>query len=131
MVVGLFFLINYPEGWIWALSALGAVIVVAAFGILWIPPRAYRASGYRIDEKVLEVRKGIWFQVLTLLPLSRLQHVDLNRGPLERMFGLASLHLHTAGTEHSSVTIEGLTEADAVVLRDRLVEVGAGGDDAV
>jgi membrane protein YdbS with pleckstrin-like domain len=69
------------------------------------------------------------FHVAHLLPLSRLQHVDLHRGPLERAFGLASLILHTAGTHEARITIPGLDADEAVRLRDRLVEVG--GDDAV
>lgn len=96
---------------------------------LWRPQRLYRAWGYRIDEKVLETRSGLIFRVLRLLPLSRLQHVDLHRGPLERAFGLASLVLHTAGTHEANITIPGLDEKEAVRLRDHLVEVG--GDDAV
>jgi membrane protein YdbS with pleckstrin-like domain len=101
------------RGWLW----------------LWYPPRAYRAWGYRIDGKVLETRSGVWFQWIQLLPLSRLQHVDLYQGPLERYFGLASLVLHTAGTHNASLTIPGLAADQARRLRDHLVTLG--GDDAV
>lgn len=93
------------------------------------PPRLYQAWSYRIDDRVLETRSGLLFQVSRLLPLSRLQHVDLHRGPLERMFGLASLVLHTAGTQSASITIPGLDVALAIRLRDHLIEIG--GDDAV
>ena len=75
------------------LALLGWLGVVALFALWlwWYPPRAFRAWGYRLDGRVLELRSGIWFRVVRLLPLSRLQHVDLQRGPLERSFGLASL----------------------------------------
>ena len=95
----------------------------------WFPKRRYRAWGYRIDARVLETRSGVWFCVIKLVPLSRLQHVDLHRGPLERAHGLASLVLHTAGTHEATHVIPGLDADEAVRLRDRLV--AAEGDDAV
>jgi hypothetical protein len=111
---------------------IGGWAIVAAFCLwhsFWRPPRSYRAWGYRIDEKVLETRNGILYQRARLLPLSRLQHVDLERGPFERMYGLSSLVLHTAGTHSASITIPGLDADEAVRLRDHLVAIG--GDDAV
>lgn len=111
--------------------ALLGWVVVAAF-LLWVcltvPPRRYRSWGYRIDDKVLETRSGKLFQVLRLLPLNRLQHVDLQRGPVERMFGLARLQLHTAGTHDATITIPGLAAEVATQLRDHLV--ARGGEDA-
>jgi len=104
-------------------------LVFRIFWLFWYPARSYRAWGYRIDDKVLETRRGIWFRTITLLPLSRLQHVDLHRGPLERSFGLASLLLHTAGTLNSTIVIPGLEAEWAAQLRDHLVAVG--GDDGV
>jgi uncharacterized protein len=115
-----------------ARELVGAWIVFACFRLflwVWYPPRAYRAYGYRLDEKVLEIKSGVYFRVLRLLPLNRLQHVDLHSGPFERYFGLASLLLHTAGTVESTLVIPGLTAGDAVKLRDHLVAVG--GDDGV
>jgi membrane protein YdbS with pleckstrin-like domain len=95
----------------------------------WRPTRAYRAWGYRLDHRVLETQSGVWFRLTRLLPLNRLQHVDLHRGPFERLFGLASLVLYTAGTSSASITIPGLDQAEASRLRDRLIAIG--GDDAV
>jgi membrane protein YdbS with pleckstrin-like domain len=95
----------------------------------WHPPRRYAHWGYRLDDRVLEIRHGIWFRTIQLVPLSRLQHVDLSRGPIERRFGLASLLLYTAGTHQAMIVIPGLAAEVAARLRDGLV--AAGGDDAV
>jgi len=103
--------------------------VMCAAWSWWFPKRRHQAWGYRIEPAVLETRSGVWFQVVKLLPLSRLQHVDLHRGPLERALGLTSLVLHTAGTHEATHVIPGLDAEEAVQLRDRLV--AAGGDDAV
>jgi len=110
-----------------------AVLMIAGWGFLtslwlwhslWQPPRRYQAWGYRIDDRVLETRSGRIFQTTRLLPLNRLQHVDLQQGPLERMYGLARLELHTAGTQNASLTIPGLAHEEAVRLRDYLVALG-------
>jgi len=106
-----------------------ALAAIFAWFSFWYPPRLYRSWGYRIDAKVLETRSGRMFQRARLLPLSRLQHVDIERGPLERMFGLASLILHTAGTHSANIRIPGLESGEAMRLRDHLIEIG--GDDAV
>jgi uncharacterized protein len=126
LLFGAHFLLNRPT---LAFLPWGFLLLLAGFWVVWYPPRAYQAWGYRVEEQVLEIRSGVWFRVIRLLPLSRLQHVDLHRGPLERAHGLASLTLHTAGTREASLGIPGLADADAVRLRDQLV--AAGGDDAV
>ena len=64
------------------------------------------------------VRRGRLWQWETRVPSSRVQHLDLKRGPLERAHNLASLVLHTAGTRLSAVSISGLDDADAERLRD-------------
>ncbi|MFN0083810.1 MAG: PH domain-containing protein [Blastocatellia bacterium] len=113
--------------WLWAVIL--ATGVIGAWIAVWWPTRSYRGWGYRIDDRVLEIRSGVIVERVRLAPLSRLQHVDLHRGPFERRFGLASLVLHTAGTHAASMAIPGLEAAEAIRLRDHLVEIG--GDDAV
>ena len=121
--------------WAWPrLTALAVTIwvgfgLLAVWTILFYHPRNYRAWGYRLDSRVLLIRKGVWFRSIKLLPLPRLQHVDVKRGPLQRRFGLATLVLHTAGTHAAAIEIPGLDADEAVRLRDQLV--AAGGDDGV
>jgi membrane protein YdbS with pleckstrin-like domain len=118
-----------PRLFWWLIAGWAIVAGLCCWYSFWRPPRAYRAWGYRIDARVLETRSGILFKRMRLLPLSRLQHVDLERGPFERMYGLASLILHTAGTQAASIAIPGLDAETAVQLRNHLIE--SGGDDAV
>jgi membrane protein YdbS with pleckstrin-like domain len=128
-VVGLVVSLSVEGSFVFVAAGWLLLAVYRLYMLVWYPPRAYDAWGYRLDGKVLETRSGIWFRVIQLLPLSRLQHVDLHRGPLERWFGLASLALHTAGTVQSAIVIPGLDAAEAARLRDQLAAIG--GDDAV
>jgi membrane protein YdbS with pleckstrin-like domain len=113
----------------WVLACWAGIVLLALWTLLYYHPRNYRAWGYRLDERVLLVRKGVWFRSIKLLPLPRLQHVDVKRGPLQRHYGLATLVLHTAGSHVASIEVPGLEADEAVRLRDRLV--AAGGDDGV
>ena len=113
----------------WVAAAWVAFALLGVWTILYYHPRHFRAWGYRLDDRVLLIRRGVWWRSIKLLPLPRLQHVDVKRGPLQRHFGLATLVLHTAGTHAASIEVPGLDADEAVRLRDRLV--AAGGDDGV
>ncbi len=98
-----------------------ALAGVIAVNVVWWPRWEHRSWSYRVGEKVLELRYGVIWHVAVAIPLSRLQHVDLHLGPLERKWGLASLQIHTAGTRDASHRIPGLDVAIASRLRDQLI----------
>jgi membrane protein YdbS with pleckstrin-like domain len=52
-----------------------------------------------------------------------MQFIDVEAGPAERLFGLSTLHLHTAAAA-SDARIPGLETAEAARLRDRLATLG-------
>jgi membrane protein YdbS with pleckstrin-like domain len=82
--------------WFWALLAAWVLaLVVAVVQTIWYPPLAYRYSAYRITDRVIEVRHGVWFRESRLIPLSRIQHIDLRQGLFERSYGLANPCLPT------------------------------------
>ena len=88
---------------------------------IWLPPRKYEAWSFFLSSEILELRFGVIWRKSVLIPISRLQHVDLHRGPLERRLGLSTLEVHTAGTRNASHQIPGLPEDEAIELRDELV----------
>ena len=100
-----------------------AVPVAAGVGALlgaWVAVKRHRRTRWRLDDRGFAVRRGNWWQSETHVPISRVQHLDLRRGPLQRAAGLATLVVHTAGTRMNTVAIDGLALADAERLRDRL-----------
>jgi hypothetical protein len=102
----------------WRWLALAATWALGAAFAWWIAGKRHRYTFWRLDEHGFAVRRGRLWQWETRVPTSRVQHLDLKRGPLERSHGLASLVLHTAGTRLSAVSISGLDDADAERLRD-------------
>ena len=75
---------------------------------------------WRLDPEGLALRRGRMWLRETRVPITRVQHLDLKRGPLQRRRSLATLVVHTAGTRNSSVVVPNIDAEDAQFLRDRL-----------
>ena len=101
------------------LAVAVAALVAAAVGA-WIAVKRHRRTRWRLDDRGFAVRRGNWWQSETHVPISRVQHLDLKRGPLERGSRLSTLVVHTAGTRMAAVSVSGLDADDAERLRERL-----------
>ncbi len=92
----------------------------------------YRAWGFEIREDCVYLERGVFTRVKTLMPFVRIQHVDTRRSPLDRVFGLASVVVYTAGSRGADAMIPGLLPDRATGLRETLkglaVEGRAKGD---
>lgn len=104
-----------PPAFIMAPVALIVVLV-----ILRMPLRRHLARGYAMGSDRLRVVRGIWMRRDTVVPFSRVQHIDVNQGPIERFYGIATLTLHTAGTHNASVHLPGLGEDLARDMREEI-----------
>lgn len=109
-------------------SALTAGISVAALLVVGALAeralgRRYRAWGYCERSADLLVRRGVLFQRLTVVPYGRMQLVDVTAGAIDRIFGLATVRLHTAAAR-TDARIPGLLPAEATRLRNRLAALG-------
>ena len=102
----------------WLGAPLGLLLGLA-FGA-WLGIKQYRHTCWRLDDSGLAVRRGRLWQRETRVPSTRVQHLDLKRGPLQRGRHLATLVVHTAGTRNSAVSVPHLDADDAERLRDRL-----------
>jgi uncharacterized protein len=111
---------------LWALAVLAPGLAAALF----VPAALYRAWSWRVSEGEVRLKRGLWWRAESVVPLSRIQHVDTRQGPLQRAFGLATVVVFTAGSVGARVAIPGLDAAQAEALRDRLALLG-GREDAV
>jgi membrane protein YdbS with pleckstrin-like domain len=110
--------------------ALLAVAAVVALGAV-LGRMRWGRTRWRLDSRGLQVRRGLVWRSEVLVPRSRVQHLDLERGPIERRHGLATLVVHTAGTRLYALRQSGFMDADAVALRDALLPEAVRHDDAV
>ena len=108
-----------------ALRIVGLVVVAVfgLWGLWWIltTPRRTRALGYALESNHLMARGGIVFRSMSSMPYGRIQYVDVDSGPLERMCGVARLTVRTAGTTTGTMVLFGIPLNVAEELRADLV----------
>ena len=108
-----------------AITILGFVVYVAV-----VPLWRYRVHRWDISSKAVYTRTGWLVQERRIAPISRVQTVDTERGPLDRLFGLANVTVTTASSA-GAVRIVALDSdvADRVVAQ--LTDIAAiGAEDA-
>lgn len=110
----------------------GVFAVFAVVGLVHTVLR-YRIWRFEVQEDALFLNRGVLTRVRTVVPFVRVQHVDTQRNPFERLVGLSSVVVYTAGSRGADVMIPGLVPERATELQERLRQlVGEReGDDAV
>lgn len=103
-----------------AAAVLGSWLLITAVS-WWLAGVRHRYRGFRLDDDGLAIRRGVLIRSETFVPRSRVQHTDVNRGPVERYFGLATLKVFTAGTKMNAIPLAGLPLERAQNLRDALI----------
>ncbi|WP_250885561.1 PH domain-containing protein [Shewanella jiangmenensis] len=128
LVLGLSVLL-WRDGLHQLLWGVPAIVLLLCLAAVYLCRRHVAHLGYGVTELEIISQKGIWWQSRTALPYSRIQHVTLSQGPLERRFGLARIECFSAGSGTAEIEIAGLAEATAEALRSHLLGK-AGAQDA-
>jgi len=80
----------------------------------------YQNWFFKVHEDHLEINHGVLRKTSAVVPYVRVQHIDTNRGPLERVLGLASLRVYTAGSKGADMRIPGLSRNRAEQMQEEL-----------
>lgn len=126
--IGYLFLLALPVVYFSVFGAIGLhLLLLIAISVLclaaWIgfafllPPLKWKRWRYSINQNEIDLLRGIIIRKETLIPLSRVQHVDTRQGPLLRWFNLSSVTISTAATTHE---IPGLDEVIADKVRRKI-----------
>lgn len=112
----------------WWVAVLPAVAVLLVGGVvaLALPGATWRRWRYEVGEEEVDLQHGLLTITRTLIPMTRIQHVDTRRGPLQRRFGLASVILYTAA---GASEIPALADHVAAATRDRVAALANANDD--
>ena len=108
-----------PRARPWLLLALVVVAVAGAGYVLVMPRWSYRFHRWEATEEAVYAASGWIFQEWRIAPMSRIQTVDSERGPLARVFGLAAVTVTTASAA-GPIKIVGLDAGTAADLAHRL-----------
>ena len=134
---------------VWSLIALGTLILsyltgeignpfvywqvyviyaVPIAGIFVLAPIVARSRGFATREQDIHYKKGMVFHKTVSLPYNRIQHVEVESSPMERMHGLTTLKFFTAGGGSADMKIPALTDEASTNLRAFIIKK-AGAED--
>ena len=78
----------------------------------------FKKRRYVVREKDISYKKGVLFRSITTVPFNRIQHVEIDEGPISRFLGLVSLSVFTAGDSSDDLKISGLLKEDAQQIKE-------------
>jgi membrane protein YdbS with pleckstrin-like domain len=76
-----------------------------------------QVKGIALREFDIAYRSGLFWRKTVIVAFSRVQHVEVSSGPLQRKFGLASVKFFTAGGSSVDLKVDGLTAERAEQMR--------------
>jgi uncharacterized protein len=94
-----------------------AALAVVAIGGVALPILRWRRWRYEVRDEEIDLLRGALVVRRTLIPMTRVQHVDTQRTVVSDLFGLRSVTVHTAAGSH---TIPALHPDEAAAIRDRI-----------
>jgi len=124
LAVVLFVVVGASE----AVSSL-PVVAVLTWLVLWltaVPAYRYRRWRWEVTTNEIRLQRGVIVIERTVIPMTKVQHVDTSQGPISGAFGLSEVRVWTAAGAHA---IPALADEHAAQLRDRIAELARVTDD--
>jgi membrane protein YdbS with pleckstrin-like domain len=106
----------FAGGYLGYASVMPVVTAVAA----WYGIRRYANWGFEVRDDHLYIEHGVIKKVYSMVPYVRVQHIDTDRGPIDRVLGLSTLRVYTAGSKGADIKVPGLDREDASQLQKKL-----------
>jgi len=95
-----------------AAAALGGAYVAV------VPVRRHRRYRWELRDEELDLLDGVYTVTRTIVPITRVQHVSVERTAWTGQFNVVIVHVHTAA---GKTTIPGLERPQADDVRDRIL----------
>ena len=127
VVFVVFAVYGLPMLFVWRPLGIGVLVtgaVVALARLAWSLASSrlrYRSLAYAVHDGLVRLRYGVLVRTEKVIPIERMQHIDIDHGPVERWFGLMSLSVFTAGGRRATFRLPGLSPARAEELRAQLL----------
>lgn len=118
VVIGAVVIVATPiEPFVAIASVIAALVVLALSAGLAVVE--VRRLAYQLRDHDVSLRSGVITHRTETVPFSRVQHVNLTRGPVERSLGLATLEVTSAGP---NISIPGLAVIEAERVKQLVAE---------
>jgi membrane protein YdbS with pleckstrin-like domain len=102
--------------------SIGIGALVLASLVLWLTYMGFHFKKYALRQKDIVFQSGYVFRSQTVVPFNRIQHCEINQGPIDRIFDLSSLKIFTAGGSYSDLSIPGLQKFTAEDLKHFIIK---------
>jgi len=83
--------------------------------------KGFHRKGYALRDLDIVYKEGLIWRKELLVPFNRIQHAEVNQGPIERLFDLGELNIYTAGGSSSDLSIKGITKEEAMSIKHFLL----------
>ncbi|WAA09251.1 PH domain-containing protein [Fervidibacillus albus] len=104
VAIVLIFLFDWPK---WIIPILAILFIIDGYySIFFAPKLQWRRWRYEVREQEIELQHGLFVVTKTLIPMIRVQHVDMEQGPILKKYGLATISISTAATTHAIPALE-------------------------
>ncbi|MFE1863033.1 PH domain-containing protein [Streptomyces anandii] len=110
-----------PPARTWFGWCLAATLVPGLLYMAVMPAWRYRVHRWETTEEAVYAASGWLWQRWRVVPLSRVQTVDILRGPIQQMYGLSGVTVTTASAA-GAVKIKGLDRRAATDLVEHLTK---------
>ena len=97
-------LFDWP-GWVIIIFWI-IVILRFVYSVIVFPALSYKQWRYEVRDIEIELQQGLFIVERTLVPMVRVQHVDISQGPIMKKYGLSSIGISTAATVHEIPALE-------------------------
>lgn len=89
--------------------------------IFFLQKISFSKRSYALREKDIIYRHGVLATITTIIPFTRIQHVEINEGFISRYYTLAQLQIYTAGGSSGDLKISGLSKGDAEKIKELIM----------
>jgi membrane protein YdbS with pleckstrin-like domain len=116
------FIVRHVDAWPLAFPVIGPGLGLLKTGVGWtLAGRQYERWTYTLREHDLVLNYGVFWRTRRCVARDRVQHLDINSGPLDRRFGLVQVSIYAAGALGGIGSIPGMTPESAEALREALL----------
>ncbi len=110
-----YFLTDYPSETVFLILLITGTVISAVHTFY-----RYGSWSFELRDDHVYLEHGVLVKVMTMVPFVRIQHVDTQRNILDRVLGLSTVVIYTAGSRGADVSIPGLRPKAAEKLQEKL-----------
>lgn len=112
----------WPAGIVLGISCVVFILIFILVRIYL--PLYYDSLTYTLEDDLVVGTRGVFWKKRVTVPFRKITNIDISQGPVQRMFGLGSIHLQTAGAAGpqgavAELRIEGMKDFEDV--KDRIL----------